>query len=1284
MALARQNFTLQLGQGVDTKTDPKQIQIGKLAELENATFQSTNRLTKRPGSAQLAASSSPAQGNAIASFKDELVVMDGSSVSSYGKQFDNLIAKGTKIAVDVTTESIIKNSYQQTSPDSCLLNGLSAYVWQDSQGGCHYSVFDNATQQLIINNQAIAGASSPKLLGVGDSFAIIYVEAGATSYIKARVLDALSPSSLPVTVTLATISNSNQFYDATSNSSFIYLTYTNAAGNLACIRFDDSFTPSSPLTLAVTANQKAMVLGAFGNLRVGYSTGTDVRFVTVDAGLTAFGTPVVIEAVANVVNLTAIETAATTFKWYYEVDATNAYDHYVRACSVSNLTPGTPADFNRSVGIWSKPFVNGSDHYIVLVHESELQDTYFVFNSAGSVVAKVAQDNGGNLSYNGTLREVNAQGGGKFEFAYLIKDLVESIGGDVYTQTGVNSAVLSFGNPIFTESLGGNLNTSGGIVSAYDGQNVVEQNFFLYPENVELSSTGIGGTLGNGSYQYCATYEWTDAQGQLHVSAPSVPLTVDFTTTPKFFTGNTIAYGGGTTYPFPIGGATNPDSTFYGGSGDEISGPGIPSGAYIVDGLAYGFTSTSASTSPNFFPWIYSNFTATNVGSQITITGNKRTSYSASLNSKNISVYPCATNQHKCKIDSNATFNITTAAGTFQCYKMSVGDTSQFKIGLNLTFTANFGISDYWVVKKVDGNIVYFTSPFGPGFLAPLPAGYLSFTNCASFVRIDHNPASSSTNTITITLPADNELTFFVGQRVINNQFQTPLLQDFATITNLSYPAPNQVTITFNNTVSWTGPFAIAFYFTYTPHWIKPGQAWTATTGFSGQVLVESVSQDYVVTLNKVSLATGSGDLSSNQTNQAAIQIPTLRVTNKPVETPVSIAVYRTLVNETLFYRVSSFSTPLLNDKTVDFLTFGDTTPDSELIGNEQLYTTGGVLANGQAPASSLVAQYKNRLISVSSEDPFTWYFSKPVGTNTPVQFSPFFYKKIPELGGPITALGVMDDKLIFFKRSSIFIVVGTGPNNLGLQDDFNDAELVTTDTGCLEPKSVVRMPLGLMYKSAKGIYLLDRGLNVKYIGDEVESYNADIVTSSELIEQSNQVRFTLASGKALVYDYYFDQWSVFTNQNAADSTIFEGKFTYLRPDGKIYKETPGVWTDGGQPIYLKLKTAWLSFNGLQGLERLYNTMVLGEYKSPHTLTVKVAHDFEADSQTTAIPVATNPGLYQYKVYLTRQKSQSVQFTVQETQAGPTYGEGFNISALGLEVGVKKGLNTLPAGKLYG
>jgi hypothetical protein len=223
MALARQNFTLKFGQGLDTKTDPKQVDVGKLIELENATFQSTNRLTKRPGTEELAATTKPATGNAIASYRDELVVMDGKSLYSYGKQFNNLISKGTKAAISVTAESIIKNSYQQTSPDSCLLNGLSAYAWDDSQGGVHYSVFDNVTQQLILSNKEIAGASTPKVVRLGTKIAILYIESGATDYLKARLIDSTAPTASPTTITLYSSAAGVAFYDASTDSTGGYV-----------------------------------------------------------------------------------------------------------------------------------------------------------------------------------------------------------------------------------------------------------------------------------------------------------------------------------------------------------------------------------------------------------------------------------------------------------------------------------------------------------------------------------------------------------------------------------------------------------------------------------------------------------------------------------------------------------------------------------------------------------------------------------------------------------------------------------------------------------------------------------------------------------------------------------------------------------------------------------------------------------------------------------------------------------------------------------------------------
>lgn len=1280
MALQRQNFTLQMGQGVDTKTDPKQVIAGKLIELENATFQSTNRLTKRPGNVELAASSGLISGNAIAPFQDQLTIMDGSSIYSYGEQFDNLVNKGTKIAVDMTVDSVIKNSYQQTAPDSAILNGLSCFAWQDSQGGVHYSVFDVATKQLILSNVALGSTTyNPKVVNVGSLFCILYVD-GTT--LKALAINSLNPTSAPTTATIVSL-GSNTTYDAveaqdgTGAYTAVYVAYSNASNNLAWTKFNSSFVVTTPLTYAETPVRMAIVVNnpSPTAVRIAYSTTTAIKVIHSDAALSTQTGPYTIETVAGVTNIAAIFTASNTVKYFYEIMAPaidNTFpDNYVRVNTVVGTTPGTSADFNRSVCLWSKPFIYGGDVYICLVHDSKLQATYFVFNSSGRVVSKIAPDNGGGQSYTGQLREVNQLSANSFQFTYLIKDLVESLNGDVYTQTGVNSANLVFQTALITETLGNNLNITGGVVSAYDGQNIAEQNFHLYPENMTITGSVTGGGLGQGQYQYAATYEWTDAQGQLHISNTSIPVTLNTDVQnsylyPSSITDvSSIAIGGAVTnygtlsYLTTAGTPSFPNDVQIGAS---ITSSGIPASSYIQD---YWIKTSIASP----FALLNTTIGSTYTNPTVIETGAFNFPGKSVPNSAVIELYQNHSASYIGKITAgSAVISMNTTVGLKKGMTIVWAGT-QFglpfpTVTITAVTTTSITISVTPTVSVASQNIIVQTQYNGV------------FQGTSNFVDVNigtgENPFFVGQN---ILYPIYASRGFNVGASVIEIKITNVVLLSGTTW---------RLTTSYTNSGATTAPIAMVFGMTQ-KHLLSVNQSVSASAGFVGALKIVSIG-DYTVTVDQKS-STIATDLVllSNLGSAAQVVVPTLRITDKPTSSPVSIAVYRTLVDENLFYRLTSFTAPILNDKTVDYISFTDNMTDNVLIGNEQLYTTGGVLPNSAPPALHVMTQYKNRLVGISSEDPLTWWFSKPVGTGIPVQFSQAFYKKIPELGGAVTALGRLDDKLVFFKRSSVFIIVGAGPNNLGLQDDFNDPELVTTDTGCTEPKSVVRMPMGLMYKSAKGIYLINRGLNVQYIGAPVEAYNGDAITSSQLIENVNQVRFTLATGKTLVYDYFFDQWSVFTNQNAIDSTLFETKTTYLTPGGRIFKEAENVWTDAGTPIYLRLKTAWLSMNGLQGLERIYNAMVLGDYKSPHTLTIQVAHEFDATpSQTTAIPSPTSPGVYQYKVYMTRQKTDAMQFTLQESQTGPTYGEGLDISAITIEAGVKSGTNKLPASKLYG
>jgi hypothetical protein len=249
------------------------------------------------------------------------------------------------------------------------------------------------------------------------------------------------------------------------------------------------------------------------------------------------------------------------------------------------------------------------------------------------------------------------------------------------------------------------------------------------------------------------------------------------------------------------------------------------------------------------------------------------------------------------------------------------------------------------------------------------------------------------------------------------------------------------------------------------------------------------------------------------------------------------------------------------------------------------------------------------------------------------------------------------------------------------------------------------------MFQSQKGIYLLDRGLGVTYVGAPVEAWNAQTVTSAQLLANTNQVRFTLAPSTdatlpvnaALVWDYLVQQWSVFTPVNAVDSTIWQEQFVYLQPSGAAFIETPGQFVDPyGNAIKLRLVTSWIQLAGLQGFQRVWKALLLGDYFSPHTLLVQLAYDY-IPLFTQQVPIAaTGPSpyggdspygsgtpyggtfpLYQWRVFPQQQRCQAIQLSIEDVQTGTT-GECFSISGLTLEVGLLPGARRLPAGQSFG
>lgn len=434
-------------------------------------------------------------------------------------------------------------------------------------------------------------------------------------------------------------------------------------------------------------------------------------------------------------------------------------------------------------------------------------------------------------------------------------------------------------------------------------------------------------------------------------------------------------------------------------------------------------------------------------------------------------------------------------------------------------------------------------------------------------------------------------------------------------------------------------------------------------------------------------------------TNKVTLNIPYLRLTYKLSPNPARIVVYRWSTAQQIPYQVTSITSPQTNSVTSDSLAYVDTLADSSILGNLILYTNGGVVENIAAPACSTAILSKSRLFVVYAEDLNLLGYSKQVIENTPVEMSDLFTLYVaPTTGvqggtGPTRCMGAMDDKTIAFKADAIYYFTGSGPDNTGANNDFSDPVFITSTVGCSNQQSIVLIPQGLMFQSDKGIWLLGRDLSTSYIGDAVEVYNSNTVLSAVSVPGTNQVRFTLDNGISLMYDYFYNQWDT-PSISAVSSTIYQSLQTSLNSSGQVFQETPGLYLDVANPVLMSFTTAWVQLAGIQGYQRAYFFYLLGEFITPHKLSIQIAYDYNDFPSQSAIimpinsnslygsdplygsssPYGSSGAVEQWRVFFEKQKCQAFRLSVAEIY-DPSYGiaagAGLTLSSIKCVIGTK-------------
>lgn len=457
--------------------------------------------------------------------------------------------------------------------------------------------------------------------------------------------------------------------------------------------------------------------------------------------------------------------------------------------------------------------------------------------------------------------------------------------------------------------------------------------------------------------------------------------------------------------------------------------------------------------------------------------------------------------------------------------------------------------------------------------------------------------------------------------------------------------------------------------------------------------------------------ATGSVTVKVACTGLSSKQTEAAMVNETLGGNPVKIALYRTEVGGTgPFYRLTHEPTDnvVTNDPTLASVTFLDTRADANISPNPnvswatplnrqaQIYTAGGELEDVPPPASLTTLFHRGRL-GVISLDSRTVFFTKDFKQDTTV--APGFNEVLSLVfDNDKEALAALDEKWVVLGPDSIDVVEGDGPSDTGDQNTWT-VHRVQADVGCSHAKSVVTMPDGVaFYSSRGGIEILDRGLNVVWIGKAVEDTLATypVITSAVLVAEQHEVRWTCnkadgSAGVVVAYDYVNKCWFTRKYNDASDTAaatvafvdaaMIDGSYTLLTAGGQVYRETSTTFLDGGVTwVTLSFELAWLSFDGPVGWQHIRRAQLLGEKKTNHNLTLEYGFDHRAAYSQSytfkAAQIVVNndcPTMRVGSQHGARPKCKA--FRIRVTDATPTdpgtypvgSGQGGWFSALGLE-----------------
>jgi hypothetical protein len=1373
MPLQKQMVSIPLRLGVDTEESPALVDGSRFLQLGNAVFDkgAAGEIHKRNGYAGMPMIDS--QGYAIGQvttlgvFNQEQLLTGVSanpavpqqSLYGFGDVDQAWNWRGTLQQITPTERIISNQGTSAQAVDMVSTGGLSAYAWisgaiifaqlVDEETGGSYST------AIAGSLFGVQGAACRLIVNTSGTtiFLFVLTVAGAISVYSAALASPTSGFALTQANVITGVTAANGFDVCMTANGFAIVTCTIAPGVIEAYSLKQAtigtvdaslavFSPAGEVTgktcVASEGATKAMV-GAVVKTGVG-AWQIQTKFLTVGSGSLTAGSAVIVQDANTGTHFIAAPPrlaccqvgSATEQVLAYEIagvansQTAGSFQIYTtqpqtgwaiitEAGSLSNRTLGF------TTNLASAPFIQGGFPYVFQVYPSQTQQELVLQRPlpAGAnkttlqVLGKyMVGDAGPAISVN-ALPRPQALSSGNWALGTLEGTELISVLGQPETVYGVAELALNFtttpgGLPgrVPNAQLGGNaIFAAGSQVYGYDGQMVSELGFNVYPESPVV------------------TFQTSQVSVVLDVLDPLLNIK---TALSIYIPDNAVSPGGA------IGKLITPGEYFV---FNAYSGG-------LLGAVCFYFTVDGVGSAPSGAAW-----------SGVTMVQIPIASTSTAIAVATIAEYTLATGLSTAGGDWTVAYTSTGAGtGTYSPQRITCVLAAPAIAASIPTMNRAFSA---WQIQAGAGGL---ETVFG---VSCCPASLISGGQYFLFSVLDTTPcigyvwfkvAGVGTDPAPLTGSPISPLTYVGPVPVVlaGNETEVQVATAIsAALSSAYFMGDSTVTQTGNQIVvnsTINGNIPVPGYATNPANvGVAQGYCGTVVDGVSGYE-----AQEFVAVYEKWDAA--------GQLHQSAPSVPTVVAVPVyvaagggiiPAQAPVppsavftvgvqnlfltqkeflgglvSLAIYQTQSDQSLFYRITNPTAPLLNAEASLFnTTFTANQPDSPsapvgstakaitgLSSNAPLYTTGGIYENDTPPAASIVCNSQDRVFLGGEELGNNVSYSKPFLYGQGIAFSG---QQIITLNsnigttacGALVGIRVMDGNTIFFQQNAVQFISGSGPTITGSGQAFSQAQLVASSTvvGCRDPGSIALTPGGLIFKSNQGWYLLNRSLQLVPIGKKVQAFNSDVCTSAVCVPNSTQVRCICgATGTTLLYDWFYDDWGPFTPHNGWDACIGPGgAYTYVNSaTGVVQSETQGIYADttagGGFPM--AAQTAWLKLNGISGFGAVWKVFLKGLFLGSQPYQIQIAYDYNPKIVDTFVfqlgasngvwggdsspwgsgnvwgggQAVLYPDSYEIRIYPSRVHCTALQITVTEEPPYSTT-RTWSLDAIDLEVGIRKG-----------